>query len=78
MAKQVDVLCIGHIDKGRIVVEGERTDATGGAIYYGGMVLRKLGLNIAVLTRVDREHHPRPQFRRAHMLFAWVCRHVHC
>ena len=55
MAKQVDVLCIGHIDKGRIVVEGERTDATGGAIYYGGMVLRKLGLNIAVLTRVAEQ-----------------------
>ncbi len=55
MNRQVDVLCIGHIDKGRIVVEGKRTDATGGAIHYGGMVLRKLGLKIAVLTRVAKE-----------------------
>jgi len=55
MNNSVDVLCIGHIDKGRIVVEGERTDATGGAIYYGGMVLRKLGLDIAVLTRVAEQ-----------------------
>ena len=55
MNKQVDVLCIGHIDNSRIVVEGKRTDATGGAIHYGGMVLRKLGLKIAVLTRVARQ-----------------------
>jgi len=55
MNRQVDVLCIGHIDKGRIVIKGERTDATGGAIYYGGMVLRKLGLRIAVLTRVAKQ-----------------------
>jgi len=55
MNRQVDVLCIGHIDKGIIVVEGNRTDATGGAIHYGGMVLRKLGLKIAVLTRVAKQ-----------------------
>jgi len=58
MNRQVDVLCIGHIDKGIIVVEGNRTDATGGAIHYGGMVLRKLGLKIAVLTRVAKQDYP--------------------
>jgi sugar/nucleoside kinase (ribokinase family) len=52
MDDKVDVMCIGHIDKGRIVVEGDRMDTTGGAIYYGGVVLRKLGLKIAVLTRL--------------------------
>ncbi|MCR4391496.1 MAG: PfkB family carbohydrate kinase [Candidatus Acetothermia bacterium] len=51
----LDVLCIGHLDKGRIVVGGNASEALGGAVYYGGMVLLALGLRVAVVTRLAKE-----------------------
>lgn len=50
-----DVLCIGHLDKGRIVVGVNTSEALGGAVYYGGMVLLALGLRVAVVTRLAKK-----------------------
>jgi len=47
-----DVLTIGHLDKGRIAVGDKAYDAIGGAVYYGGMVLLRLGLRTTVVTRL--------------------------
>jgi len=48
----VDIAMIGHIAKDRIVYQGHVETATGGAVYYGGMALRQLGLRVAVITRL--------------------------
>lgn len=50
----VDIAMIGHIAKDRIVYQGHAETATGGAVYYGGMALRQLGLRVAVITRLHR------------------------
>ncbi|MEN3010636.1 MAG: PfkB family carbohydrate kinase [Candidatus Bipolaricaulaceae bacterium] len=54
----LDVLLIGHVDKGRVVVGQEVQTLAGGAVHYGGIVLCRLGLRVGVLTRLaqtDRE-----------------------
>lgn len=51
----MDVLCIGHLDKGRIVRGDEAYDFIGGAVYFGAMVLARLGLRVGVVTRLARE-----------------------
>lgn len=50
-----DVVLIGHLDKGRIVRGRESYPAIGGAVYYGGAVLARLGLKTAVVTRLAKE-----------------------
>lgn len=54
MANRYDVVAIGHLDKGRIVKGDEAREAVGGAVYYGGIVLARLGLRVAVVTRLAR------------------------
>lgn len=49
-----DVLLIGHLDKGRIVRGNEASDFVGGAVYFGGIVLAQLGLEVGVVTRLAR------------------------
>ena len=48
----VDVMMIGHVARDRLVVDGVSQVATGGAVYYGGTVLRRLGVRVAVVTRL--------------------------
>lgn len=50
-----DVLVIGHIDKGRVVVGGQVQSIAGGAVYFGGIVLCALGLRVGVVTRVAKD-----------------------
>ncbi len=52
---KVDVLAIGHIDKGRVVVGGKAQHIAGGAVHFGGMVLLALGLRVGVVTRLAPE-----------------------
>lgn len=55
MSDQFDVVCIGHLSEDRNIA-GERSEvSTGGAIYYGGMVLLFLGLRVAVVTRLAQQ-----------------------
>lgn len=55
----VDIMMLGHFAKDQIIVDGQATTASGGAVYYGSVVLRHLGLSVAVVTRL----HP-GDFRR--------------
>jgi len=50
-----DVLLIGHLDKGRIVRGEEVSDFVGGAVYFGGIALARLGLRVGVVTRLARD-----------------------
>jgi sugar/nucleoside kinase (ribokinase family) len=46
----VDIMMIGHFAKDRLVVDGACEIASGGAVYYGSMALRQIGIRVAVVT----------------------------
>ena len=48
-----DVAMIGHFAKDRIVYRGTSRQASGGAVYYGGIALARQGLRVAVVTRLN-------------------------
>ncbi|MCD5408930.1 PfkB family carbohydrate kinase [Candidatus Bipolaricaulota bacterium] len=52
MRSRYDVVAIGHLDNGRIVKGEEVQEGVGGAVYFGGIVLARLGLRVAVVTRL--------------------------
>ena len=54
----VDIMMIGHFAKDRLVVDGHGETASGGAVYYGGIALSRLGLNVAVVTRLHPDDFP--------------------
>jgi len=48
----VDIAVIGHFAKDRIIVRGEERVSCGGSVYYGAIALRRMGLRVAVITRL--------------------------
>jgi sugar/nucleoside kinase (ribokinase family) len=54
----VDVMMVGHFARDVLVVDGEATVASGGAVYYGGVALRRLGMSVAVVTRLHPADRP--------------------
>ena len=55
---EFDIVMIGHIAKDRLVVDGQAEIASGGAVYYGSVALRRLGLGVAVVTRLHPDDFP--------------------
>lgn len=55
----VDVMMIGHFAKDQLVVDGHGELASGGGVYYGSIALRRLGLRVAVVTRLHPDDFPR-------------------
>ena len=55
---ETDILMIGHFAKDRNVVDGHGETASGGGVYFGSMALRRLGLNVAVVTRLHPDDFP--------------------
>ncbi len=47
-----DILMIGHFAKDRLVVDGKAEEASGGAVFYGSMALRRLGIQVGIVTRM--------------------------
>ncbi len=47
-----DILMIGHFAKDRLVVDGKAEEASGGAVYYGSLALRRLGVKVGIVTRI--------------------------
>jgi sugar/nucleoside kinase (ribokinase family) len=45
-------MMIGHFAKDKLVVDGHGEMASGGAVYYGSIALRRMGVNVAVITRL--------------------------
>ncbi len=58
-SSEYDLVLFGHFAKDRNVVDGRGEIASGGAVYYGSVVLRRMGLRVAVVTRL----HPEDYFR---------------
>ena len=58
MKKDLDVLMVGHFAKDMIVVDGKEEICAGGAVYYGSVVLRRLGLDVGVVSRGNPEDYP--------------------
>ncbi len=48
----LDILMIGHFAKDRLVVDGKVEEASGGAVYYGSLALRRLGVKVGIVTRM--------------------------
>ncbi|GAF68595.1 unnamed protein product, partial [marine sediment metagenome] len=41
LQKDVDIMMIGHFAKDRLVIDGHGEYASGGAVYYGSVALRR-------------------------------------
>jgi sugar/nucleoside kinase (ribokinase family) len=57
-SSKVDIMMIGHFAKDRLVVDGHGETASGGAVYYGGIALRRIGVRVAVVTRLHPDDFP--------------------
>lgn len=68
---RLDILMIGHFSKDRLVIDGRAEIAPGGAIYYGSIPLRRLGIKVGVCTRAHPEDFPllRPMEEEGVQLF---------
>lgn len=55
---ELDIMMIGHFAKDRLVVDGQGEIASGGAVYYGSVALRRLGVRVAVVTRLHPDDFP--------------------
>ena len=51
----IDIMMIGHFAKDRLVVDGSGETASGGAVYYGSVALRRIGVRVAVVTRLHAD-----------------------
>ncbi len=52
--KIYDVILLGQMMKDRIVLQDETVTGTGGAAYYAGLVVQRLGLQGAVITKLAK------------------------
>jgi sugar/nucleoside kinase (ribokinase family) len=55
----VDILIIGHFAKDQVIVDGHSEITSGGAVYYGSVTLRRMGLRVAIVTRLHPDDFPR-------------------
>ena len=56
--KHADIVMIGHFARDRVVVDGQGQTFSGGAVYYGSVALRRLGVTVAVVTRLHPDDFP--------------------
>lgn len=54
-----DILMVGHFAKDELIVDGKGQVSSGGGVYYGSVALRRMGLRVAVATRLKKEDFPR-------------------
>ena len=57
--REIDVLMIGNFAKDKIIIDGVEETASGSGVYFGSVVFSRLGLKLAVATRL----HPDDFFR---------------
>lgn len=50
--KHLDIVVVGHFAKDLLVIDGVGERASGGAVFYGSVVLRRLGLSVGIVTRL--------------------------
>lgn len=54
-----DLLMIGHFAKDLLVVDGPGEISSGGGVYYGSIAARRLGIEVAIVTRLAAADWPR-------------------
>lgn len=54
-----DVVMIGNFAKDKLIVDGVEEIASGGGVYYGSVVIKRLGARVAVITRLHPDDFPR-------------------
>lgn len=54
-----DILMLGHFARDRVVVDDQAETVSGGGVYYGSVALRRLGIDVAVVTRLHPAEFPR-------------------
>ena len=54
-----DIVMIGNFAKDKLIVDGVEEIASGGGVYYGSVVARRLGARVAVVTRLHPDDFPR-------------------
>ena len=54
-----DILVIGNFAKVKLIVDGLEEIASGGGVYYGSVVVKRLGARVAVVTRLHPDDFPR-------------------
>lgn len=52
-------MMVGHFAKDELIVDGKGEISSGGGVYYGSMVLRRMGYQVAVATRLHPDDFPR-------------------
>jgi sugar/nucleoside kinase (ribokinase family) len=55
----VDIMIVGHFAKDELIVDGMGEIASGGSVYYGSVALRRLGFDVAIVTRLHPDDFPR-------------------
>lgn len=58
---EFDVLMVGNFAKDKLIVDGVEEIASGGGVYYGSVVVSRLGLKVGVVTRLHPDDFPRLQ-----------------
>jgi sugar/nucleoside kinase (ribokinase family) len=61
MIKEVfesDIVILGHVAKDIIEIDGVSKEYLGGAVYYGGLAGSRMGLKMAIITRLKIEDFP--------------------
>jgi len=61
----LDVMMIGNFAKDKLIVDGVEEIASGGGVYYGSVVIKRLGLRVAVVTRLHPDDFSRLEELRA-------------
>ncbi len=56
-----DILMIGNFAKDKLIVDGVEEIASGGGVYYGSVVVKRLGCSVAVVTRLHPDDFHRLQ-----------------
>ena len=56
---EFDIVMIGNFAKDKLIVDGLEEIASGGGVYYGSIVVKRLGARVAVVTRLHPDDFPR-------------------
>jgi sugar/nucleoside kinase (ribokinase family) len=56
---EFDVVMIGHLAKDQNIVDGQARTESGGGVYFGSVALKRLGVKVAVVTRLHPDDFPR-------------------
>jgi len=54
-----DIIMIGNFAKDKLIVDGVEEIASGGGVYYGSVVIHRLGRRVGVVTRLHPDDFPR-------------------